>query len=116
MKVLTTQEKRKISKVTSSLCVKLTNEGNPDFRQYAPIAPDFIKPAKTLKEASDLCLAYIAEWDLGGGNWTGGDVYHPIKGKIASISYNGAVWKGDYFDDNAEKYPESELTKTWEEL
>jgi len=116
METLTKPQQKKVAKINNSLCVVLSNVGNPDFKQYAPIAPNFIMPARTLKEASELCLEYINEWDLGGGNWSGGDVYHPVKGHIASISYNGRVWKGDYCSDNAEEYPAADLDKKWEEL
>ena len=45
----------------------------------------------TLREASKLCLAFIEKWNLGGGNWTGGEVQ--IDGKPQyQVGYNGRVW------------------------
>ena len=71
--------------------VKLSSCGNPDFRQYAPISPSGIIQVSTLKEASEKCRQYIASWDLGGGNWNGGQVLKDGK-LIAKISYNGRIW------------------------
>ena len=107
---------KKIEKVTNSLCVVLEGCGNPDFRQYAPIAPTLIKSVETLQEASKVCQDYINEYDLGSGNWCNGKVYHPIKGVIASISYNGRIWKGDYTQGKQEEYSLNLITKSWKDL
>lgn len=32
-------------------------------------------------------------WDLGGGNWSGGQVYNAEGRVIAEVSYNGRVWQ-----------------------
>lgn len=75
--------------------VRLATVGNPDFGQD-PSRPMFGVLNKTimtttLKDASQKCLAYIAEHDIGGGNWVGGQVKE--YGKIvAKIGYNGRVW------------------------
>lgn len=45
----------------------------------------------SLEEASRACRAYIEANELGGGNWTGGDVIEGDK-KVASVSYNGRIW------------------------
>ena len=73
--------------------VKLSSCGNPDYRQdpNASISPAETISVETLKEASERCESYIARWDLGGGNWAGGQVYDAGK-QIARISYNGRIW------------------------
>ena len=74
--------------------VHLSHAANPDIPggYYG-----FKRPAKlkasvpTLTDAAKICLEYIDHNDLGGGNWTGGQVF---KGKeqVAKVSYNGRVW------------------------
>ncbi len=79
-----------------NLTVKLSSCGNPDFQQN-PNEPLYGCPTKvyaevaTLEGASLICLKYIAGWELGGGNWDGGQVYKGNK-QIARVSYNGRVW------------------------
>jgi hypothetical protein len=47
----------------------------------------------SLEEASASCLAFIAEHDLGGGNWSGGQVRDTATGVVvARVSYNGRLW------------------------
>ena len=49
----------------------------------------------TLADAKKLCLRFIADNELGGGNWTGGQVFKfSTKTQVAYISYNGRVWEG----------------------
>lgn len=79
--------------------VTLSSVGNPDFRQD-PTRPIYgCEPNKTVevasyKEASEKCIEFITNNDLGSGNWSGGDILDE-KGKvIAVVSYNGKVWKG----------------------
>lgn len=74
--------------------VKLSSCGNPDHGQFAPLSDTKLIRVATLEEASKKCLAYIAYWDLGGGNWSGGQVYDSKK-QIARISYNGRIWDMD---------------------
>ena len=38
-----------------------------------------------------MCLNYINVFELGGGNWDGGQIYDGNK-QIALVSYNGRVW------------------------
>lgn len=65
---------------------------NPDFDQYGDIGvPASRALVQTLRAASKLCRDYIAAWNLGGGNWAGGQVYRDGD-QIAQISYNGRVW------------------------
>ena len=52
-------------------------------------------PAKSLRDASECCRLFIQMNELGGGNWTGGDVFDESGAKVAIISYNGRVWTPD---------------------
>ena len=79
--------------------VKLSSVGNPDFNQD-PNRPMYgcarnkIVPVATFKEASEVCMKFIADNNLGGGNWSGGDIADESGKVIALVSYNGKVWKG----------------------
>ena len=79
----------------AKLRVRLANRGNPDFgqdpRRTLPGVPCRAVNVTTLREASNACLAYIAEYELGGGNWTGGEVWRGNT-LVAHISYNGRAW------------------------
>lgn len=76
--------------------VTLESVGNPDHGQY----PDASLPGvacgrcavTSLKEAAAKCREFIDENDLGGGNWSGGDVYEEGT-LVARVSYNGRVWR-----------------------
>lgn len=75
--------------------VKLAHGVNPDIQSGYWTAMK--RPGSTevdvasLGEASQKCMDYIEQYDLGGGNWAGGQVYENGK-QIARISYNGRVW------------------------
>jgi hypothetical protein len=71
--------------------VKLRSVGNPDHRQYAPVSDPVTVFVNSLREASEECRKYQAEWDLGGGNWPNTFVLENGV-KVARISYNGRVW------------------------
>lgn len=71
--------------------MKLRSVGNPDFGQYAPLSTPKVVRAETLREMRQACEEYIAEWDLGGGNWTDPVVTQNGK-KIGRFSYNGRFW------------------------
>jgi hypothetical protein len=80
--------------------VKLSNVGNPDFRQDCtrplPGVPVAWAHVGTIREASELCRAYIAYYDLGGGNWNGGEIVRNADGLVLGrVSYNGRVWATD---------------------
>jgi hypothetical protein len=48
----------------------------------------------TLQDAKTLQRKYIQVYDLGGGNYVGGDIYDSEDNYIGYISYNGRIWKG----------------------
>jgi len=87
-----------VAEQSNSFVVVLSSVGNPDRKQYTKSVsiPEFV-PFGTLGEASEICRNYISEWDLGGGNWSdeSGAVYHPVKGLIAHVSYNGRIWDNE---------------------
>lgn len=76
--------------------VRLASCGNPDHGQTPGRSMPGVR-AKTMKvetiaNASAACSTYIAEHELGAGNWSGGQVTENGKA-IAKISYNGRVWQ-----------------------
>ena len=80
--------------------VLLASVGNPDFgqdsRRSLPGVPRRTLRVASLANASKACRAYIAHYELGGGNWLGGEVQKDGK-VIAQISYNGRAWEpGDW--------------------
>lgn len=81
----------------NTLLVLLSNHGNPDYGQdpYRPVwgapAPRWVG-CNSLEHAAEICRAYIAEHDLGGGNWSEAKVLDGQGQHVASISYNGRIW------------------------
>lgn len=76
--------------------VTLESVGNPDFGQYPgaslPGVPRGRCAVTSLEEAAAKCREFIDEHDLGGGNWSGGDVFEDGT-LVARVSYNGRVWR-----------------------
>lgn len=87
---------KSIQQQTGNYSVRLASVGNPDFRQD-PTKPLYgvrnknIK-VSTMEAASNACMDYIDEHELGFGNWAGGQVTDDDK-LVAQISYNGRVWE-----------------------
>ena len=76
--------------------VALTAHGNIDHgaNPYAMVAPPQIVFADTIEELQQAVEDYIEEYDLGGGNWTGGQVSETATGKkVGYISYNCRYWE-----------------------
>ncbi len=79
--------------------VLLASVGNPDFgqdsRRSMPGVPRRTLRVASIADASKACRAYIAHYELGGGNWLGGEVSKAGKAGavIAKISYNGRAWE-----------------------
>lgn len=74
------------------MLVKLSSVANSDFGQKKTPAPTQIVEVKSLEEASQVCREYISQYQLGGGNWTGGQVTQDGK-ETHHISYNGRIWE-----------------------
>lgn len=83
--------------------VLLTNVGNPDRGQdpnkklYG--TKNTFKMCETLKECSDACLAYIAQYNLGGSNFDGGIILDENGIMIGNVTYGGRVMNAETEDD-----------------
>jgi hypothetical protein len=81
--------------------VKLSNCGNPDYGQDCRRAlPDTFcgwARVESLEAAATLCRVYLSYFELGGGNWTGGEVADMEQGGliVGQVSFNGRVWSPD---------------------
>lgn len=78
--------------------VKLSSCGNIDIGQN-PSKPLFGVPSisyqfDSIEECQSSVRDYIDKYDLGSGNWSGGNVYENGK-YIGLISYNGRFWEKD---------------------
>jgi len=83
--------------------VRLCSVGNIDFGQNPerPYSPLKWATSFSLAGCSRACLDYISKYELGGGNWNGGQIF---KGgvQIARVSYNGRIWEGEGFGNGEE--------------
>jgi len=76
------------------MTVTLSSVGNPDHGQYCGsnvLSPDKQIQVRDFANASEICRAYITQFDLGARNWTGGAIKQGNK-VVANVSYNGRVW------------------------
>ena len=78
--------------------VELSSVGNPDFGQNPnePLwgaEPNRTVEVETFEDASVECISFIHKNQLGGGNWSGGDILNEHGARIAYVSYNGRVWE-----------------------
>ncbi len=74
------------------MVVKLSSRKNPDFKNDPTRNYSENITVMSLQQARDACQRFIATNDLGGGNWTGGQVFFKNGKQVARISYNGRVW------------------------
>lgn len=72
------------------MTVKLSAGRNRDFPRR-PLPKSATVTVASFGEAARVCRDYIETHDLGGGNWTGGDVREGGR-LVAHVSYNGRVW------------------------
>ena len=79
--------------------VKLSGHGNIDHDEnpYLNIVNNEIieaavAEANSIEECQSIVRNYIEENGLGGGNWTGGEVFKNGE-KVGRISYNGRFWE-----------------------
>jgi hypothetical protein len=85
---------------TPSFTVELSSVGNPDFREFygkGILSPNLNASADSLYDLVAMAQAYIQHFDLGGGNWSGGEVRSRDGIVIGRISYNGRVWTPEDF-------------------
>lgn len=81
--------------------VLLANVGNPDLRQnpFQPLPGTkswLWANAQSIEDASAIVLRYIADNDLGSGNWAGGHIILAATGQPA-----GRIWYNGRFDPDA---------------
>jgi hypothetical protein len=87
--------------------VILKADPNPDYDFPDPRATvRTVKvrlPVSSFAQASKVCKNFIEKFDLGSGNWTGGQIGN-IEGKIiAHVSYNGRVWEGEKYSQDSKE-------------
>lgn len=56
---------------------------------------EIIKPFDTIDEAKDILQKTISLFDLGVSTWNSANIFHPINGIVAHLSYNGRLWEGE---------------------
>jgi len=82
-------------KTFKNLSVEISAEPNPDYDKNTHNGSINIKPKKvkinSLQEASTIVRKFINDNDLGGGNFTGGNIYSDNK-IVGRVSYNGRIW------------------------
>lgn len=83
--------------------VLLTSCGNPDRGQnpYEELwgVPTDRAYGASIEELQRIVRNYIEEYDLGGGNWAGGEVYDGTGNVIGHISYNGRYWTKEEWNE-----------------
>ena len=76
--------------------VRISHRANRDidggYWGQRPTARAKWVPVNSMSEASALCAAFIAQHELGGGNWSGGQIRNHAGRQIARVSYNARVW------------------------
>lgn len=90
--------------------VHLESVGNPDHGQN-PNRPVYGVPTvkahvDNLVQARQVVQQYINYFDLGGGNWVGGEVVRLSDGLvIGTFSYNGRLWADGSYNKEIEICP-----------
>lgn len=74
--------------------VRLSHAANPDIQggYWSDKRPANNLRAKvpTFADAAKLCREYIEHNQLGGGNWTGGQVFRGTH-QVARVAFNGSI-------------------------
>lgn len=78
--------------MVSKYFVSMTSHPNPDLKETVAKAPPQNVIVNTMRQAVAAVRSYIACYDLGGGNFPGAKVIRNYK-HVATISYNGRIWK-----------------------
>lgn len=76
--------------------IVLTSCGNPDFGQNPneSMSPTKIVAANSIEECQVAASKYVDDYDLGSGNYSGGQVYQDGD-YVGRVSYNGRFWSKD---------------------
>lgn len=74
----------------------LSSAGNPDHGQnpFQPVfgsEDNYTTTVSSFVEATKECLAFIQRNNLGGGNWSGGEIFNNENNLIARVAYNGTI-------------------------
>lgn len=103
--------KKVIENSGKQMAVLCSSVGNPDWNQNpnAPISPEMFYAVNNLKEAAAKCMQYISDYDLGGGNWAGGQVYCKEGNIVAEVSYNGRVWHPGTYGQHLKEFTGEDL-------
>lgn len=76
--------------------LRLASVGNPDFGQNStrplPGVRDGVVPVADYAAASVLARKWIEDNDLGGGNWSGGQLTDEDGALVGRVAYNGRVF------------------------
>jgi hypothetical protein len=81
--------------------VYLSSLGNPDHGQneFMPVSEPMKIEVASIEAGKKAVEAYVARWNLGGGNWSGGELFSAgKKSYLGRYSYNGRFWKWDHKD------------------
>lgn len=93
--------------------VQLSSVGNIDHGEDShspmPGVPNKTSSVPSLIKAAQACSVYIANFELGGGNWSGGLVKNKDGKAVAEISYNGRIWIGGYTPGNRSEFEPKEV-------
>ena len=76
--------------------VILSAHGNPDHYEspFEKVAPVEVAHCESIEACQAAVREYIDKHGLGGGNWTGGDVYQYGE-VVGRISYNSRYWPNE---------------------
>ena len=76
-----------------NLEMKLSSCGNSDFGEdpEKSLSPTKVVNVESFAEASMIAMNYIRKYELGSGNWDGGQIFQNNK-QVAYVSLNGRVW------------------------
>lgn len=77
--------------VKLSSCGNIDHGQDPNQSMYG--VPNATHKAFNIDQCQCLVRTYIEKYNLGAGNWTGGQVYDEDGNLVGKISYNGRFWK-----------------------
>ena len=90
-------EEETMKREKANYTVTLKSAGNPDHGQFLNsgiLSPTIQKHCSSIDECRQAVREYTAEYELGTGNWIGGEVRQ--NGQVVGrISYNGRFWTAE---------------------